>query len=324
MARPSKEFDLTTKTARKRLDTKRKKGGKGLERRKPYYRTVGASKSLGYIRREDGPGSWIVREWENGRYKTRVIGLADDIGRADGRDVLTFEQALRLATSPALPPSSRARLTVGDALDVYLKVLESKSAHAKENKQRADKHIVPTLGGIRVDRLTKTQIEDWLGGLVKAEDPEDPDARRRSKDTANRTLTILKAALNAAFKDDANGIITDKPWRVVKPFRAVGRARADSFEVKQVRLLIAKAAEFDKPFAALLEAGYLTGARLGELASLDVRDFDAARGILAITRGKTGARVVSLSTEGTTFFRRLADKREPTDTLLPRVDGERW
>lgn len=313
MARPSAEYNTTTKAARARLKP----------RPKPYYRHVGPGKGLGYIKREAGPGSWLVREWEAGRYKSRIIGMADDLGRADGRDVFTFEQALRVATAPVLPASGRSSLTVADAIGKYITVLAARSSHAKEARQRADKHIIPTLGDIRVDRLTKTQVEEWLAGMVR-EDAEDTDARRRSQDSANRILTILKAALNEAFNDEANGIKSDTSWRRVKPFRAAGSARVDHFDAPQVRNLIAKAAEFDRKFADLIEAGYLTGARLGELVARDVRDFDPARSLLVIHQGKTGARVVSLSAESVAFFRRIADNRPDAAILLPRADGARW
>ena len=313
MARPSAEYITTNKTARLRL----------APRPKPYYRHVGPNKGLGYIRREAGPGSWLVREWNAGRYLTRVLGMADDLGRADGRDVLTFEQALRMATEPELPAPGRSSMTVADAIDTYIRVLESRSAHAREARQRADKHIIPELGDIRVDRISKTQIEEWLAGLVR-DDAADTDARRRSQDSANRILTVLKAALNQAFADDANRIKTDAGWRRVKPFRNVSGARPDHFDAMQIRQLIAKAAEFDQAFANLIEGAYLTGARLGELAALDVRDFDAARSLLVIHLGKTGARVVSLSAESVRFFKVVVNDRPADAVLLARADGARW
>jgi integrase len=313
MARPTKEYDSTTKKARARLDV----------RAKPYYRHVGPGKSLGYVRRDPSPGAWIVREWEGGRYKTRIIGLADDLGLPDGKDVLSFAQALRKATDAALPTPRQGRLTVRQAVDGYITSLAARSLHSNETKQRADKHILPALGGYRIDRLTKTQIERWRDGMVR-DDPDDEDAKRRSQDSANRVLTILKAALNEAFQDEANKIETDAAWRRVKPYRDVGGARTDHFDATQVRQLIAKAKTFDKPFANLLEAGYLIGARYGELAALDVRDFDAGKAVLAIRKGKTGARAVTLTAEAVGFFKKLTDDRPALAILLPRVDGNRW
>jgi integrase len=311
MARPSAEYDTTTKTARLRLKP----------RPKPYFRHVGPGKGLGYIRVKAGPGKWLAREWMGGLYKTRIIGLADDIGRADGRDVLTFDQALRIATAPTLPP--RSRLTVADAIDAYITTLASRSDHSKGAKQAADKHVAKPLGHVRVDKLTSSQVNEWLASMVR-DDPEDPDARRRSQANANRVLSILKAALNQAFGDESKGIVSDAAWRRVKPFKGVAGAREDHFDAAQVRTLIAKAAEFDKTFGELLEAGYLTGARYGELSGLDVRNFDAARAVLIIDKGKTGARVVTLTAESVRFFRRVADKRPGDAVLLPRADGERW
>ena len=238
--------------------------------------------------------------------------------------MLNFEQALRAATKPELPAARSAGLTVADALDNYLVMREAVSpTRAREDRQRAEKHILPALGSHRVDRLTKTQLEKWHAGLVR-DDPEDPEARRRSQDSANRILTILKAALNHAFADDANHIPSDAAWRRVKPFRDVGGTRDDQFDATQVRELIKQAASFDQCFANLVEAGYLTGCRLGELTALDVRDFDAERGQITIRCGKTGGRIVSLTAETVALLKRLSDGRPAATVLLPRADGDRW
>src|SRR5207249_2135376 len=77
-------------------------------------------------------------------------------------------------------------------------------------------------------------------------------------------------------------------------------------------------------FANLCEAGFLTGARLGELNALDVRHFDAKQATLQIPYGKTGSRIVSLTAESVGFFSKLAKDRARTNPLLPRADGARW
>ena len=311
MARPTLDYDTRTKTARAKLDP----------RVNAYYRQIGPGRSLGYLRMDHGAGRWIVREWLGGRYRTRWLGHADDVVRADGRDVLTFEQATRSALAPqAAAPVGK--LTVKTALARYFVNLAARSKHAKIMEQWADKRIVPTLGDDRVDRLTKTQIEAWRAGLVR-EDPDDEDAKRRSQDTANRILSILKAALNEAFADEENGIPSDTAWRRVKPFHDVGSAREEQFEATQVRTLVAKAATFDRSFADLLEIAYLTGARLGELSGANVRDFDAQGATLKVS-GKTGTRNVTLTSETVAALKRITKDRLPAAPLLPRADGERW
>jgi len=311
MTRTSVDYDTRTKTARLKLQP----------RIKAYYRQIGPGKTLGYYRRADADGSWEVRERLGGRYKTRILGKADDKSPADGRDVLAFDQALRLVTNPQAS-ATVGNMTVETALDQYFTALAARSNHADEYRSVSDKRIVPTLGDYRVDRLTKTIIEDWLVGLVHV-DEDDPDAKRRSKDTANRVLTHLKAALNRAFADDANNIPTDAAWRRVKPFQKVARARLDDLDAKQVRLLIAKAATFDKPLANLMEASYLTGARKGELAAASVRHLDASRNTLLLD-GKTWHRVVSLTNETAGFLLRMANGRDRDAPLLEKSDGERW
>jgi integrase len=312
MARTAKYVKLDTKTARTKL----------ASRKEPYYTQIATGLCLGYVRRATGPGGWVRREKVAGIYRYRTLGAADDVAQADGRDVLTFDQALKTAGAAVVPTS--AKLTIKTAVDRYLTALAARSAHSTEARQRAEKHIVPDLGDYRVDRVTKNVIESWLAGLVRDDDPEHPDAKRRSQDSANRVLTILKAALNAAFADEANGIPTDSAWRRVKAFRNVAGARSDHFEAVTIRTLITKARTFDKRFADLCEAGYLTGARLGELVSLDVHDFDAPRGLLLVRKGKTGARAVSLSAEGVAFFKKLAANRPAAAILLPKSDGNRW
>lgn len=303
---------LKTPAARKNL----------VARVEPYYEQISPGHTLGYIKRESGPGTWVHRWKEGGRYVRKALGAADDGVQADGEKVLAHAQALRKATN-AGARAPGARLTVDDALDAYFDVLAAESKHVGQYRAAAARHISPVLGKHRVENLTKTEIEGWLAGLVVDEDEDDPDARRRSQDTANRILTILKAALNAAFADEANHITTDAAWRRVKPFKKVARARQVNLETAQVRTLIAKANTLDPAFAALLEAAYLTGARMGELAGATVRALDIGKHQLRVD-GKTGPRIVTLTTEATAFLKKRAEKKLPTAYLLPDSAGGKW
>ena len=78
-----------------------------------------------------------------------------------------------------------------------------------------DAWILPDLGAIQVEKLTTDRINRWRNKLATQpkrvrkkrtaiepatrETPDDEDARRARKATANRILTMLKAALNRAF-----------------------------------------------------------------------------------------------------------------------------
>jgi hypothetical protein len=69
--------------------------------------------TLGYIRRDPPPGTWVLREKnDDGQYRREALGTADDVGFADGRKVLTYVQAREQARTedPTLPtPRNRNR-----------------------------------------------------------------------------------------------------------------------------------------------------------------------------------------------------------------------
>src|ERR1700732_2568580 len=68
---------------------------------------------------------------------------------------------------------------------------------------------------VRTSRFASAQA-------TNAFDAGDPEAIRARRSTANRLLTILKAALNHAFREGKTA--SDEPWRKVKPFREADAA----------------------------------------------------------------------------------------------------
>ena len=101
--------------------------------------------------------------------------------------------------------------------------------------------------------------------------PEDDETKRRRRSTANRVLTILKAALNSSF--DAGHLRSNDAWgRRLKPFRQVDAARTRFLNIAEAKRL----ANFcDPDFRNLVVAGLCTGARVSELARLTVASFNA-------------------------------------------------
>ena len=306
------------RTASYRLDSKTRRS-QLAPRRKPYYQQIARGVTLGYVRRAEGAGSWLIRRLVAGHYRYETLGAADDLALPNGKTILSHAQAVQRAGAAA---QGTTRLMVKDALERYLEALDARSAHAAWARKRADQ-IIPTLGSIRVDRLTQEQIEEWRATRLRRDG--DAEAKRKSQDTANRLMTVLRAALNAAYADKSSNIPSDAAWRGVKQFKKVGRPRTDLLQPAQVRALISASARFDKPLAALIAAGYLTGCRVGELVALEARDLDAGARTLHVREGKTGPRIVTLNTEGATLLERCANDREPKAPLLPATNGEeRW
>jgi integrase len=148
----------------------------------------------------------------------------------------------------------------------------------------------------------------------------DPEALGRRKATANRVLTILKAALNMAWREGY--VLSDNAWRRVKRFRNVDVPRIRHLTHAECERVI-NACEPD--FRRLVKAALLTGCRYGELIALRVGDYHADSGSVLIRTSKNGkGRYVPLNEEGQRFFERLATGRTGEDFLLLRADGQPW
>jgi integrase len=151
-------------------------------------------------------------------------------------------------------------------------------------------------------------------------DPNDREVVRRRRATANRVLTVLKAALNHAFREGR--IATDEAWRRVKPFREADAARVHYLSHDEARRLVNAA---DPGLREMIQAALLTGCRYSELIALCPEDFDSEAGTIRIRTAKSGkARHVILTDDGVTLFRRLAADKEYGTVLLRRPDGLPW
>jgi integrase len=335
MPRKLKDTELDTPAARGRL----------TPRRKPYWRRVTRTCHLGYRRNRTGGGSWVGRYYDGQRYAEVALGQADDALAADGKTVLTFDQAQEVARAwfaaqarkaagiAGVEEVSPASYTVAQCLDDYLGWYAIHRKSVSRTQQAVRAHILPSLGRLEVAALTPRRIRQWhesiasaparvrspKGGPVRTRSAEATDPRQR-KATANRLLTILKAALNRAFAD---GLVqSDEAWRRVKPFRSVDSPRVRYLSTAEsIRLCNA----CDPEFRPLVQAALLTGCRYGELIALEVGDFNADAAAIRVRESKAGtSRHVYLNDEGVGFFADATAGRPSRDLLFPRSDGERW
>lgn len=312
----------------------------------PEWELLGPGIRLGY-RAGRGTrgrgGSWLAASRApDGRRVQTQLGLADDVAEADGIAVLTHEQAKEAArawvASLRRAPDAQPALTVSDAVERYLEAREAEGMKAiYDAHSRARVHVLPKLGTLRVADLTLERLRRWRDAMVSAPkrvrtsrlaakanvrevDVSDPEALRRRRDTANRTLTLLKAALNWAYQHQL--VASDHAWRLLKPFRDTGAARVRFLEAAEQQRLLNTC---DGELRDLVGAALMTGARFGELARLTVRDFDRTGGTVFVERSKNGrARHIPLTPGGTALFERLAAGRSPKAPLLTRDNGEAW
>ena len=324
------EPNLKSKSAREKL----KVAGK------PYYRLVDAGLYIGYRKGKTG-GRWVARRYLGAeKYAVETIAAADDVQDADGATILDFSQAQtrvrEMAATARAPATPSGPYTVGKALDAYTSRLEDEASKSLvDAKSRIAKHIRPALGEVSITELTRDALAGWLKAIADRPrhvrgakdqvsralaDPATADQRRQRKASANRTLTILRAALNQAFRD--GNAPSDVAWRSVKPFREVDAARVRYFTTDEVRRLV-NAAQGE--FRSLVNAALFTGCRYGELCAARVGDFNPDAGTLFIAQSKSGkARHVVLTAEGQRFFAHLAAGRAADALILGKADGSSW
>lgn len=329
MAKRVRDASLESRAARQRL----------TPRPKPYFKSIGPGLHIGYRKGKTG-GRWVARFYTGeGAYTVETLADADDMLDANGSTVLDFWQAQERARQRhaelTAPTDRTGPYTVKDALDDYLLWMEGNRKSADNTRYRVNAHILPELGHIEVAALTAKDIRQWLKQL--AESPRrlrtkpgekqrfreldgDPETIRRRRGSANRTLTILKAALNYAWREGKAA--SDAEWRRVEPFEAVDSARVRYLTIAEAQRLVNAA---EPQFRKLAVAALQTGARYGELAALRVEDFNPDAGTLTIRGSKAGkVRHIVLTDEGVTFFKGVTAGRDGAALMFTTAAGEPW
>jgi len=199
-------------------------------------------------------------------------------------------------------------------------LLDQRRSTAKDVEGRFRRLVYGTaFGRIPLDRLKTTDVRRWLADQIKQDDDGDEEDLRRTKDSANRNLASLKAALNRALSDRL--VATDSGWKTVRAFERVSARRRNAFLSMAARHRLLE--KCDDDLRLLVKAMLLTGARPGELAMVNASDFDQKFGSLTL-RGKTGERTVAVSTAAAEFLSELARSRIGNAPLLITSIGGRW
>ena len=332
MARTVRDTNLESRTARGRLTA----------RKKPYWRRIDQGSHVGYYKGKRS-GAWIARYFlGDGKYAEGKLGTADDIQDPDGIAVLSFSQAQVKAREWFTEQARHAAglgpdkpYTVADAICGYLAWYKVHRKALMPTTKAAETHILPRLGDIELAKLTSPRIREWHEGLAASPArlrsgrgkpaqyrpaPTDADGRRRRKATANRVLTVLKAALNHAWHEGK--VSSDEAWRRVKPFHDADAAKVRYLSGDECTRLI-NACEPD--FRRLVQAALLTGCRYGELTAMTCGDFNADAGTVSVRNSKSGKpRHVPLNDEGAVFFEQITAGQESDKTAFLRADGKPW
>src|SRR5262245_21881985 len=250
---------LESATARRRLAV----------RKKPYWTTISPGIALGY-RRNEGPGTWSVRVADAGAEWMKRIAVADDLEAANPPNVLTYWQAIDQARAlarrqPGEPIDESRPLTVSEALTLYEKDLVARGG-SPYNSKHARLHLPASILSKPVALLGATELRKWRDSLLD---------KGLAAGTVNRTKTGLRAALELAAAHDPR-IANQRAWKVgLAALPDAHRARNVILDDATVRRIVRAAYDHDRALGLMIEVAAVTGARLSQLARLEVADLQA-------------------------------------------------
>jgi integrase len=294
------------------------------ENKKPYWERLGPGLSLGY-RRNDHAGSWSIRaaDGAGGEWLKR-IGTADDYEPANGRDVLSHEQAVAEArrlyrgkddADPSKP------VTLDEALTRYAADLQARSA-LPYNARVARYHLTPSLLSKPLALITAAELKAWRDSVV---------AKGLAPSSVNRVRGSVRACLEL-FAPERSHI-----WKSgLENLPNATRARKLIFPDDVIRALVAESYRRDPALGLLFDVLAATGMRPIQAQRLRIEDLiggDKPRLMVSKT-AKGGGRnraekklqryPVPITVSLCAKLKQAAKGRADDTTLLLRADGRPW
>jgi len=213
-------------------------------------------------------------------------------------------------------------ITVEAALSAYADDLKARGSNPY-NAHQVRVHLPKALSAKTVALLNARELRRWRDSLL---------AKGLAKASVNRLGRMLKAALNQAADHDGR-IHNREAWRTgLKGIPDAEASRNVILNDDQVRSVVAAAAAEGREFALLVELLALTGARISQLARLEVGDVQADRSDarLMMPSSRKGRhkvinrRPVPVPAELALRLKQTGKGRPAYASLLLRPNGERW
>lgn len=309
---------LDTVTAREKLPP----------RREPYWLRLSKGCYLGYRKMtESSEGTWQARcRRPDGELAQTSLGTLEShrpnerFDKAVSAARAWFEANLHPDAATAGPK------TVLEACSDYANhIKEQKGEVPSQDLQARYRRWIAKdpIHKLELAMLTREHVSSFRRRLVDTPIKADSSGatRLRSKDTANRDLAALRAALNFAF---AQGhVTTDAAWREpLKAFKGASKRRGLYLDREQRRALISAA----PPDLAIFLTGLATlPLRPGALAALQVKDFDPRLNVLTIGHDKSGRdRKIKLPPESAALLVSSTMQKDADAPLFTRQDGLAW
>jgi integrase len=319
LARSVRSVKLETRTARLRLPVLKK----------PYFVRIAPGVGLGY-RRNRTAGTWVTRAADGlGGNWTQAFATADDFEDANGTDVLNFWQAQERARALArggrdADEDSGKPVTVAQIIDRYETDLRVRRGDVY-NAQRVRIHLPDVLASKTVSLVAAPrEFRHWRDGLLK---------KGLAPSTVNRTCAAFQAALELAAAQDPR-ITNQSAWRTgLAALPDAEQSRNVILPDDAVLAIISAAYAVSREFGLLVEVAAVTGARISQLARLEVGDLQSDRSDARLMmpsarkgrgRKRIERRPVPIPINLAMVLKQAGAGRPSEAPLLTKPNGEFW
>jgi integrase len=290
MARVSADLRLQDRSTRTRLKV----------RSNPYWRMVCEGQHIGYYKGARG-GTWIARYRPpgiDGNGTKQSLGVADDVGEANGETVLSWKQALDKAThwfelqeKGGTQTVLNADITVAEAVEAYIAMRNARRASQAGREVQSDasssltRHVLEDrqIAGLALAKLAEADLRAWQLRVL----------RRRG--TIQRVVNDFKAALNRTWTEHRRALPTDLPVVIKHGLTieapALQQAKARDNQIlpdDMIRRIITAALALDEDFGRLVILLAATGARFAQVRRMTVGDVQAEQGRVMVPESLKG------------------------------------
>lgn len=295
-------------------------------RRDPYWQRVSRGLYVGFRKMSaETSGTWFARYRDERNAQLRqTLGALENHPASERFDKAVA--AARAWISASAMGETLGSHTVKDACDAYTsKIRQLKGDNAANDLGARYRRWISKdpIRSIALHKLTQDNVSALRKRMTEApvHIGRMGKIRTRSKDTVNRDMAAVRAALNMAF--DEGKVASTAAWR--KPlaaFKNVSRRR-DVYLDREQRLRLIQCCPPD--LARLVRGLSVLPLRPGALAALTVADFDARVAVLKIGKDKSGGdRKLKLPPAIAEFLKDAAAGRPRAAPLFIRDDGLAW
>lgn len=177
-------------------------------------------------------------------------------------------------------PTALGRMpTWGDWSARWVAARQAEDSTAKQDRFRIDKYLTPRWADVRINRITRTDVQAWVNELLNTEvgRDEDDEPRYLSPATVDRIYRLLSASLKAAALDDDIPLAVSPCRKIEIPDASPGH---EHFLTRAEFLLILK--YLNDPWRSMAELLVWTGMRFGEAAGLHWQRVDLENGLIDV------------------------------------------